>query len=108
MELLALVLTFGVHVVGAAILVWALIDRDDQDATSWRDWWPRDGREPEPPVAPAGPSGTGAATPVLPDAMPSPVRLREPGRISEHKGAPARRPVHPPAPERPVPEREGV
>lgn len=106
MELLALLLTFAVHVVGAGVLIWALVDRDGEDAGSWRDWWPRDGREPEPPVAPLGPGGPGAETPVLPDAVPSPVRLREPGRIGDHKPAPARRPVHPPAPERPVRERE--
>ena len=105
MEIAAIVLTFVVHVIAAGVLVWALIDHDREDQGSWRDWWPRDGREPEPPPAPQDPSGGGLATPVLPDAQPSPVRLREPGRIGEHR-TPARRPTHPPLPERPVRERE--
>jgi hypothetical protein len=105
MELLAILLTFVVHVIGAGVLVWALIDPDDADAGSWRDWWPKDDRGPEPPVEPEGPSGDGAERPILPDAQPSPVRLREPGRIGERKAAPARRPAHPPVPQ-PVRERE--
>ncbi len=104
MELLALLLTFLVHVLGAAVLVWNLMDHDGETAGSWRDWWPKD--EPEPPVLPAGPAGGAFTTPTLPDAQPSPVRLREPGRLGDHKPAPARRPAHPPAPERPVRERE--
>lgn len=105
MELLAIALTFFVHVIGAGVLVWALIDTDE--AGSWRDWWPKDGRDPEPPPAePTPPSGSGADRPVLPDAEPSPVRLREPGRIGDHKPAPVRRPTQPAAPERPVRERE--
>jgi hypothetical protein len=105
MELLAIALTFFVHVIGAGVLVWALLDDDREDAGSWRDWWPKD-REPEPPTAPPGPAGGAAGTPPLPDAAPSPVRLREPGRIGERMPAPARRPVHPAAPERPVREPE--
>lgn len=108
MELLAIALTFVVHVIGAGVLVWALIDREDADAGSWRDWWPRDPRTPEPPTEPEGPSGDGIERHVLPDAQPSPVRLREPGRIGDRRGAPARRPTHPAVPERPVREREGV
>jgi hypothetical protein len=108
MELAALLLTFVVHVIGAGVLVWALIDHDDADAGSWRDWWPRDDHGPEGPVAPRDPGGDGAERPVLPDAQPSPVRLREPGRIGDRKAAPARRPVHPAVPERPVREREGA
>ena len=103
MELLAILLTFVVHVIGAGVLVWALIDRDGEDAGSWRDWWPKDDRGPEPPVEPTGPSGDGAERPTLPDAFPSPVRLREAGRIGDRKGTPARRPAHP---EKPVRERE--
>lgn len=106
MELLAIALTFFVHVIGAGVLIWALIDRDSEDAGSWRDWWPKDDRSPEPPFEPAGPSGDGVARPVLPDASASPVRLREPGRIGDHKGAPGRRPAHPAVPERPVRRRE--
>ena len=100
MELLAILLTFVVHVIGAGVLVWALIDSDDADAGSWRDWWPRDGNDPEPPVAPQGPSGDGVERPVLPDAQPSPVRLREPGRIAEQYPRRPRRPEHAPEPQR--------
>lgn len=107
MELLAILLTFGVHVLGAGVLVWALIDRDDADAGSWRDWWPKDDRGPESPVDPREPGGDGVTRPSLPDAQPSPVRLREPGRIGERK-APVRRPAHPVVPERPVRERREV
>lgn len=107
MELLAILLTFVVHLLGGAVLIWALIDRDGENPGSWRDWWPKDGSDPEPPE-PAGPGGNGVERPVMPDAKPSPVRLREPGRIGERKGVPARRPVHPVEPARPVREREGV
>lgn len=105
MEILAIVLTFVVHVIAAGVLVWALIDHDRDDAGSWRDWWPKGGDEPEPPVEPRDRDGDGARAPILPDAAPSPVRLRQPGRIADHR-APARRPVHPPVPERPVRVRE--
>lgn len=99
MEVLALLLTFGVHVIGAGVLVWALIDHEDEDAGSWRDWWPKE--RPDGPVEPApAPSGDGIERPVLPDTKPSPVRLREPGRISERRPTPARRPAHPVEPAR--------
>jgi len=106
MELLAILLTFVVHLLGAGVLVWALIDRDHADAGSWRDWWPKDDRDPESPDGPGDAGGDGADAPGLPDADPSPVRLREPGRIADRKAAPARRPEHPPVPARPVPERQ--
>lgn len=106
MELLAIALTFVVHLIGGAILIWALIDRDDADAGSWRDWWPKDDRSPEPPDAPTGPSGDLIERPVLPDAQPSPVRLREAGRIGDRKAAPVRRPAHPAQPARPLRERD--
>ncbi|MCW3039683.1 MAG: hypothetical protein JWM31_1588, partial [Solirubrobacterales bacterium] len=43
-EVLALVLTVLVHFVGAGALIWGMIDRDDPDRGSWRDWWPKDDR----------------------------------------------------------------
>ncbi len=107
MELLAILLTFVVHVIGAGVLVWALIDRDDADAGSWRDWWPKDDPGSEPSADPSPPSGDGAEAPLLPDAPPSLVRLREPGRLGDHKPAPARRPAHPVEPVRPVREPPG-
>lgn len=108
MELLAIALTVGVHILGAGVLIWALIDRDAPDTGSWPDWWPRDGDGAGPPRPPVAPTGGGVERPALPDARPSPVRLREPGRIADRKAAPGRRPAHPTVPERPVREREQV
>jgi hypothetical protein len=101
-QFIAIGLTLLVHVLGAVFLVWAMIGPDD-DVHGLRDWWPRDddGREPPPPPEPdAGPGGL-----PLPTAGPSPVRLREPGRLADAHPAPTRRPEHP---RHPVPEREGA
>lgn len=105
-EVLALALTLVVHVIGAGVLIWALLDGN----VDWNELWPRDddGRGPRGPEAPEagdGPDGGGVLAPTpLPDASPSPVRLREPGRIAERYPRPGRRPEH--TPERPrVPER---
>lgn len=97
-EIIAIVLTLLVHVVGAGILIWALLDGN----VDWRELWPRDddgrGDGPDEPVG-DGPDGGGVLAPTpLPDAAPSPVRLREPGRIGERYPRPGRRPEH--APER--------
>lgn len=101
MEIVAILLTFFVHLIGAGVLIWALIDHDDPDAGSWRDWWPKDrGDEPDSPVAPSG----GLEAPILPDSTPSPHRLREPGRIADRRPGPSRRPEHVPAPKQPVRE----
>jgi hypothetical protein len=95
-HVVALGLTLLVHVIGAGVLIWALLDGEKID---WRSFWPRDddgggygggdGAAPEPPVAPVG------GLP-LPDAAPSAVRLREPGRIGDALPRPARRPEHAP------------
>lgn len=103
--MLAIVLTLAVHVIAAGVLVWALVDHDRDDAGSWRDWWPQDGGGPEPPAAPPDLGGNRVEAPTVSDAQPSPVRLREPGRIGD-RHTPARRPTHPPLPGRPVRERE--
>jgi len=98
----ALVLTFVIHLVGAAALVWAMLGDGER---SVRGWWPRDddgGSEPEPRAPDPRPSGPGMPVP-LPDAAQSPVRLREPGRLGDVLPRPARRPAHPPVP---APERE--
>jgi hypothetical protein len=97
-EVLALGLTVLVHIVGMAALVWALL-LDEDSRPDWRGWWPNDDgddppREPEP-----GPRGGDLP---LPDAAPSAVRLREPGRLGAGYPQPTRRPAH--APER-APER---
>jgi hypothetical protein len=106
LEVVAIVLTVIVHFLGAAVLVAVLLDGEKID---WRGTlFPRDddgGGGPgwEPPVEPEPTGGGGIVTPPpLPDAAPSPVRLREPGRIREGYPRPARRPAH--APEHPVRE----
>jgi hypothetical protein len=111
LEIVALVLTLVVHFIGAWVLIWGLMDGD---RIGWRSLWPRDddggggGGAPWRPDE-LGPSGGGTVvSPPLPagggEFLPSGVRLREPGRISEGHPVPARRPDH--APQRPrVPER---
>ena len=99
-EIVALVLTFAVHVIGGAFLVGALLGDDGR--RQLRGWWPRDDRPDDRPRPPApAPSGARAPLP-LPGAAPSPVRLREPGRLADAAPRPARRPEHAPEPARPA------
>jgi hypothetical protein len=99
-EVLALALTVLVHVIGMAALVWALLLDDDNNRPDWRGWWPGD--DDEPPAPSPAPRDGGLP---LPDAEPSAVRMREPGKLADAHPRPARRPAH--APERaPVRERE--
>ena len=101
-EVAALLLTALVHVVGACVLVWAMLDGQRPD---WRSLWPHDddgggggggpGDEPRPR------SGRPAGELPLPDAAPAPVRLREPVRLADLRpGRTDRRPQHVPVPER--------
>jgi hypothetical protein len=99
---LAILLTAIVHFIGF-ILLFAMLGKDmigffRSSSSGGGDGglWP----EPEPPADPA-PSGTGIP---LPDADPSSVRLREPGRIAERYERRPRRPDHAPEPAR-TPER---
>jgi hypothetical protein len=95
-ELVALLLTFGVHVAGAVVLVTMILRNSDVD---WRSWWPRDdddGGSP-PPEPPPAPTGGGDGLP-LPDAAPSPHRFRSGGRLADAYPPPERRPAHVPAP----------
>jgi hypothetical protein len=99
LEVVAIMLTVVVHILGAAVLVAVLLDGDNID---WRGTlFPRDddgggpGWDPPSDVDP-GDGGGVVASPALPDAAPSPVRLREPGRIREGYPKPARRPAHTP------------
>ncbi len=104
-ELAAIVLTIAVHIVGAAVLLWGMIDHDDPDRGSWRDWWPRDHRDddgPSPDPSPA-PSGD-VAVPVLPASTPAPGRVREGARIGDLTPRRDRRPAHPATPV-PTPQR---
>jgi len=108
LEVVAIALTLVVHVLGAIVLVWAILGDEKVD---WRGLlWPRDddgggGGGPgfEPPRDGEGGDGGGTlAPPLLPDTAPSPVRLREPGRIGDAHPRPARRPAHAPPERTPV------
>ena len=110
-EVMALVLTVAVHVIAAGVLIWGMIDHDDPERGSWRDWWPRDDRGDDPPPFDLGPQPGGglaepapaSVVPVLPDSRPAPGRVREGGRIGDLTPRPSRRPSHPepvPAPQR--------
>ena len=93
--LAAILLTLIVHVIAFGLL-FALCGGQMLEffrSSPYGDDW---GGEP--------PAGDPAATPPpsdgglpLPDAEQAPVRLREPGRIGERYGRPARRPEHEPA-----------
>jgi hypothetical protein len=100
-EVLALALTLFVHVVGMLALIWALFLDDDDNRPDWRGWFRLD--DDTPPEPQRGPSGDLLP---LPDAKPSRVRLREPGRAADLLPRPPRRPAHAPdrAPQR-TPER---
>jgi hypothetical protein len=97
-EILAITLTFFVHVLGVGALIWHLLSQDDE-RPDWRGWF-RPDDDTEPPAEPS-PSPSRGGLP-LPDAAPSMVRLREPGLLADAHGRPPRRPAH--APER-TPER---
>src|SRR4051812_28454639 len=95
-EVLALLLTFMVHVIGACVLVAVLLRGSDVD---WRGWWPRDDDDGPADPEPEAPQPTGGDALPLPDAAPARVRLREPGRLGDGYPRPERRPVREPAPE---------
>src|SRR5204863_149326 len=80
-------LTFLVHVIGLATLVWALVSEDGIDLSGW---WPHDEPDDDPSPPPSPPAPRGSVP--LPDAGPSGVRLREPGRLAEGYPEPPRRP----------------
>jgi|GEM_PF-1404346 len=105
-EITALVLVFAVHVVGALMLVWALLDADQ------RSGWRKLGRPPRgdddgPPDAPPPGTGDGGVDPPrtplpLAASAPSRVRLREAVPAPERYPRPGRRPAHPLQPREPV------
>ena len=93
-QIAALAITFFVHVLGAACLIWAILG--ERGFGGLRDWW-NDGGEPPPPEPrepEPRPGGPGLALP-LPVSRPSDVRLREPGKIGDAHPRPARRPHEP-------------
>jgi hypothetical protein len=101
---LALLLTFIVHVVGMVAL-YSLMGREMLEFFRGRpqDGGGDDGGEPPADDPVRAPEGGGGGLP-LPTAEQSPVRLREPGRLTERRPRPARRPDH--RPERaPQPDR---
>lgn len=100
-EVAALALTLAVHVAGAAVLIGAMFDHEE-DSGPFRGWWPTDPAGEEPPPAP--PRGDPEAVP-LADGAPfdqSPRRLRGPGRIGRARRGRRVRPDHAP---RPLPDR---
>ncbi|WP_445151049.1 hypothetical protein [Baekduia sp. Peel2402] len=109
LEVIAILLTVIVHFLGAMVLVKVILDGEQVD---WRGLlFPGDDDGPgpgfDPPPVDEGPDGGGVLAPTpLPDAAPSPVRLREPGRIGEGYPRPARRPAHPQRTPAPAPPRE--
>jgi hypothetical protein len=64
MQLVAIALLVVAHLIGAALLVWAMVDGAH---SSWRDLWPRDddggggGGPPVPMAPPRFPGGYGVA-----------------------------------------------
>lgn len=93
----------GVHIFGfvAVGLLMLPVLRDDtsepdEDGGSSDDGW---GNRPN--VKPDPSRWPGGGIP-LPDAVPSTVRLREPGRLSDRITHPERRPAREPAPTEPV------
>lgn len=100
-EVAALVLTVLVHVLGAGVLIWGMIDRDDPDSrASWRGFWPGDDDGPKPTPPAPQPSGGRERVPLLPDAAPAAARFREGARLGDLTPPRERRPAHPPAPVR--------
>lgn len=93
-------ITVGVHLLGGGLLIWAIAGREVLELFRTDDG--DDGRGEGEPPAPPEPDHPRGGLP-LPDADPSAVRLREPGRIGDRYGRPPRR-RHVDAP--PAPERE--
>ena len=102
LEVIAIALTVIVHYLGAIVLVRAVLGDEEVD---WRSMLrPGDdddggGGGPgfEPPHGDDRGGGGGMLAPPLASAAPSPIRLREPGRIADAHPWPERRPAHPPA-----------
>ena len=93
----------GVHLVGLAcvvVLMFPALKETPSTPKQHGDGEGEDGWGRGPKLPPPPPSSPRGGIP-LPDAVPARVRLREPGRLSEHRPSRERRPVREPA-RRPV------
>jgi hypothetical protein len=102
-EVIALLLTVVVHILGALVLIGVIAKNSGADPFSW---WPRDDEGPggtDLDHRPNAPEPGDGGLP-MPGAGPAPVRLRQPDRLADAYGRPARRPVHPEPARAPVPE----
>jgi hypothetical protein len=93
----------GVHIFGfvAVGLLMLPVLRDDDSESDGENGNPDEGWGNRPNVRPDPSRWPGGGIP-LPDAEQSPLRLREPGRLSDNRPAPERRPTREPAPRKPV------
>lgn len=98
LEVTALALTAVVHVIGAAVLVWALLDGDRID---WRRLLDGDGGGGGGPRRPDEPGPSPGGSPGAVRTRPAAVRLRQRGSLADAHPR-VRRPEHPPAREQPV------
>lgn len=95
-EIIALALTFLVHVGGAVLLVWAMFDGSEQNGSGdWRGWWPKDDDKGPEDDRPDEPGGELAPLP-LPESGPADRRLRDERHPGDRRPRPARRPEHQP------------
>lgn len=85
------------HLAALLVLLWTLLRNGDSSLDA--GWFLGGGDDGAPP-SPRGPLSPGGDALALPDAQPSAVRLREPGRIADAHPLPARRPDHEPGRER--------
>jgi hypothetical protein len=87
-EIAALVITLVVHVVGAGVLVWNMLDGSD---VRWRDLWPRDedddGGGGPPGDEPQGPSGGGEPVVMRPPVLDGTYATRDPRTAPEPQRA---------------------
>jgi hypothetical protein len=93
------------HMIGAVFLAWWILPSGARDEL--RGWFREDGGGGSPSRRPPEPGGSGTRSSLpLPDASPSAVRMREPGRLLDGVPIAPRRPVHPGRPADPERRRE--
>ncbi|MFA4927319.1 MAG: hypothetical protein WC558_02295 [Patulibacter sp.] len=103
---IALFVLFLPHVIGGVFLGWWILPASAKEEL--RGWFREDDGGVSPSGGPPEPGGSGSRAPLLPlpDASPSAVRMREPGRLQDNVPAAPRRPLHPPVPADPERRRE--